>query len=167
IGDFVVRALMPFFSAVIVGVGSVVLIGVFSPRTALVLGLMLLLTGTISPVASALAAWRSEQDTVEARAHVAAATMSVVDHADELRVSRRLGATLADLAGAEKDLQTALRRASWPAAIAPALNTLAMGVSVVAALLIGGRGVGAGGLPPVPLPVAVLAPAAGVGAGGC
>ena len=160
IGDFVVRALMPLLSALIAGVGSVVLIGVFSPRAALVLGLMLALTGTISPVAAALAAWRSEQDTVEARAHVAAATMSVVDTADELRVSRRMGATLADLAGAEKDLQTALRRASWPAAIAPALNTLAMGVSVVAALLIGGREVGAGGLTPVLLAVIVLTPLA-------
>ena len=160
IGDFVVRALMPLFSALIVGVGSVVLIGVFSPRTALVLGLMLLLTGTISPVASALAAWRSEQDTVEARAHVAAATMSVVDTADELRVSRRLNSTLSELAGAEKDLRTALRRASWPAAIAPALNTIAMGASVVAALVIGGREVGAGGLTPVLLAVIVLTPLA-------
>src|SRR5699024_7353306 len=160
IGDFVVRALMPLLSALLAGVGSVVLIGVFSPRAALVLGLMLALTGTISPAAAALAAWRSEQDTVEARAHVAAATMSVVDTADELRVSRRMGATLADLAGAEQDLQGALRRASWPAAIAPALNTIAMGVPVVAALLIGGRDVGAGGHTPLLLALIVLPPLA-------
>lgn len=160
IGDFVVRALMPLLSALIAGAGSVALISLFSPRSALVLGVMLLLTGTLSPVAAALAAWRSEQATVHARARVAAATMSVVDTADELRVSRRMDSTLAELAGAEGDLRTALRRASWPAAIAPALNTVAMGVAVVAALLIGGRDVAAGNLTPVLLAVIVLTPLA-------
>lgn len=160
IGDFVVRALMPALTAAVVGAGSVVLIAAFSPTSAGVLALALLLAGTLAPGAAALAARRSEQETVHARAEVAAATMSVVDNAGELRVSGRLGGTFAALDGAEQRLRSALRRASWPAAIAPAISTLAMGGAVAAALLIGGAQVQAGDLAPVHLAVIVLTPLA-------
>ena len=160
IGDFVVRALMPALTSIVVSLGSVILIGVFSPGSALVLAGALIVAGTLSPVAAGLAAWRSEQETVHARAEVASATMSVVENADELRVSGRLAGTLEELNAAEGRLRSALRRASWPAAIAPAITTAAMGLSVVAALVIGGRELAAGDLSPVIFAVIVLTPLA-------
>lgn len=160
IGDVVVRAFMPVITAVVTGLGSVILIGVFSPRTALVLAAGLILSGTLAPLAAARAAWRSERQTIHARADVAAATMSVVDHAAELRVSGRLASVMNDLAGAESRLKTALRRASWPAAITPAIGTLAMGATVIAALIFGGQELAAGSLSAVALAVITLTPLA-------
>lgn len=160
IGDFVVRALMPALTATAVSIGSVALIGIFSPGTALVLALMLALAGTIAPASAALAAWRSEQDTLHARAEVSAATLTVLDGAAELRVSGRLPGTLLELGAAETRLRAALRRASWPAALAPAIGTLAMGATVALALVIGGAQLAAGTLAPVELAVIVLTPLA-------
>lgn len=160
IGDFVVRALMPALTAATVSLASVIAIAFFSPRSALVLAAALLIAGTLSPILSALAARRSEQATVHARAKVATATMTIVDSADEQRVSGRLGTTLAELQAGEVELRSALRRASLPAALPPAINTLAMGVSVVAALLIGGAELAAGHLSAVNLAVIVLTPLA-------
>lgn len=159
-GDFVVRAFMPAATSLIVSAGSVALVAVFSPASALVLAAMLLLAGSLSPAAAVRAAWRSEQETVHARADVAASTMGIIDGAQELRVSGRLTEELGDLDEGEGRLRRALRRASWPAAIAPALGTAAMGTSVVAALLIGGSELAAGSLAPVHLAVIVLTPLA-------
>jgi len=158
IGDFVVRAVMPALTALVAGVGSIALIAAFSPRTALVLGIALVVSGSLAPLAAAVGAWRSEQETVQARADVAASTMSMVDNADELRVSGRIVDTLEELATAETRLSTALRRASWPAAFAPAVSTLAMGASVVGALWFGGWEHAAGELAAVNLAVIVLTP---------
>lgn len=160
IGDFIVRAFMPALTAIVVGTGTVALVGVFSPGSAAVLALMLVLAGTLAPAAAAFAARRSEQETVQARADVAAEVLSVVDSADELRVSGRLATTLTELDGAESRLRSALRRASWPAAIAPAVGTLAMGAAVLAGLIIGGGQLAAGTLAPVELAVIVLTPLA-------
>src|SRR5699024_5883511 len=74
--------------------------------------------------------------------------------------SGRLAPTLAGLGQAEKHLRASLRSASWPAAIAPAFNTVAMGISVTAAILIGGEQAASGELSATLLAVVVLTPLA-------
>lgn len=160
IGDFVVRAFMPALTAVIAGLGSVALIGVFSPRTAVVLACALVISGTVAPLTAALGAWRSERETVHAKAQVTAAVTNLVDTGDELRVSSRIRTALADLRQGEERLEGALRRAAWPAAFAPAVSTLAMGATVVAALWFGGWEHAHGHLTAVNFAVVVLTPLA-------
>lgn len=160
IGDVVVRAVMPFLTAVVTSVASVALIAFLSPRSAVVLAICLVLAGTVAPFGAARAAYNSETATVTAQGHVAAASLSVVENADELLVSRRLDDTLAHLAVQEERVHSALRRASWPAALAPVAITLGMGVSVLGSLIIGSAEVAAGSLSAVNLAVITLTPLA-------
>ncbi len=160
IGDVVVRAILPAIVAVVTGAGTVVLLGAFSPAVGAVAALMLAVAGVGGPLLAAWAARRSETEAVHAQAAVAAASLSIVDGAAELRVSGRLEGMLAELAGQESRLARTLRRASWPASLAPALTTAAMGATVVAALVLGGAGVADGTIAPVELAVLVLTPLA-------
>lgn len=160
IGDVVVRAILPAIVAVAAGVGTVALLAAFSPAVGAITALLLVVAGLGGPLLSGWAARRSEVEAVHAQAAVAAASLTIVDGAAELRVSGRLEAMLAELAGQESRLARALRRSSWPASLAPALSTVAMGATVVAALVFGGAGVAEGTIAPVELAVLVLTPLA-------
>ncbi|MCX6492563.1 MAG: ATP-binding cassette domain-containing protein [Rhodococcus sp.] len=88
-----------------------------------------------------------------------------LDHAAELRVARRLDATLAEAEGAAHDSVVARDRAARPSALADAAQPLAIGASVIGSLLIGialygPDGGTAGGMTPMALAIIVLVPLA-------
>ena len=160
VGDVVVRALVPALVAIVVSTGSVLLVAAFSPASAAVLAVALAIAGLASPQLATRAARRAELGTIDARADVAASTMTILDGAAELTVSGRLASAVETLRRAEARLAAMLDDAARPAAWAQGLGTLATGLAVVGALLIGIPATTAGTLAPVELAVIVLTPLA-------
>ena len=160
VGDVVVRGLLPVGVAATLGVGSVVLVGAFLPEAGLALALCLLLAGVVAPWWSVRATREAETRSAQARADMAATTLTLLDGAGELAVAGRTGQMLGHLRRADRDLADASDRAARPAAVSAALLPLAIGLAVLAALVLGIPATTAGRLAPVELAVVVLTPLA-------
>lgn len=160
IGDLVVRALLPGAIAAVVSTGTVILVAWLLPSAAIVLLAALLLAGVVSPWLTARSARMSELAAITERAELSATTMTAVESAGELSVTGRTDALLATVHAADRRLARATDRAAGPAAAAAGINVLAMGIAVVAALLLGIPATTAGVLKPVELAVVVLVPLA-------
>ena len=160
VGDLVVRALQPAGVALIVSALSVAIVGVFSPATGLVLLACLLVSGILGPFLAMRGARSAERAQVADRAALAADALTMLDSASELRVTGRL-AQMEEAASRTEDRIFANRdAAAVPNAIAAAINVVAMGVSVVAALIFGSQELAAGTLAAVEMAVIVLTPLA-------
>lgn len=159
VGDVVVRGLLPVAVAVVVGSGSVVLVGVLLPAAGGALAVCLLLAGAGAPWWAVRAARTAEHLSVQARARIAASAVTLLDGAGELRVSGRMDTVLADLRHGEAELARATDAAARPASVAAAIGPLAVGLAVLAALVLGIPATG-GALAPVELAVVVLTPLA-------
>ncbi|UFU07863.1 amino acid ABC transporter ATP-binding/permease protein [Ruania halotolerans] len=160
LGDVVVRALIPAAVAAVVGTGTVLLVGAFSPAIAAVLAGCLLLSGLLAPFLAATAARASESALTDDRAELSAAVTTILDGATELRVYGGLPAAYDHLGEVEARLRHGRDQAAGPAAAAHAIVLLATGIATLAALLIGIPATTAGALAPVELAVVVLTPLA-------
>ena len=159
-GDAVVRGLLPGAVAGVLGIGTVVAMGMLLPAAGASLAVCLLLAGVVAPWLAARAAATTERHAVEARATIAAVSLGVLDDAGPLAVQGRITTEIATLRRADADLARAIDTGAGPAATAAALGSLAVGLAVLAALLVGIPAVGAGTLTPVGLAVIVLTPLA-------
>ncbi|QIK83889.1 thiol reductant ABC exporter subunit CydC [Sanguibacter sp. HDW7] len=160
VGDVVVRALVPAGVAVVLSCGAVVTVGVFLPSAALVLALCLLVAGVVSPWLTARATRASEIATVDARARVTDASLTLLEDSAFLRVSGALPAERARLRTADAEMSAARDRTAAPLAVAAAIADVAVGVALLGALVLGIPAVGAGTLAPVELAVVALVPLA-------
>ena len=160
VGDVVVRGLMPIAVAVVVGAGSVALVGAFLPAAGAGLALGLLLAGGVAPWWAVRAARTAEARSSHARARLSATTLTLLDGAAELRVSGRFDAVLGELRDTEAELARATDAAARPAAVAVAIGPLAVGLAVLVSLRWGIPATTAGALDPVELAVVVLTPLA-------
>ncbi|MFI5780205.1 ATP-binding cassette domain-containing protein [Nocardia sp. NPDC051570] len=172
LGAVVVRALMPIAVAAVLAVAAIGLLATISMAAAVVLALALALAGVFAPWLSARAAREAELAVRADRAEFTAAAVTVLDHAAELRVAGRLDGALATATSAGRRAVAAEDRAASHSAWSAAATPLAIGVSVLGALLIGillyGNGSGApaaapqpaapGGTTPMALAVLVLLP---------
>ncbi len=160
VGDLVVRALQPAAVAGTVCLLSVGIVSAFSPAIGCVLALCLLFSGIGAPYLAMRGAYRSELAQVRDRAELSTQALSLLEGAAELRVSGRLAQAEAAAAGTETRIIQDRDAAARPAALAAALDVLAMGIAVVAALVIGAQQLAAGTIAPVELAVLVLTPLA-------
>jgi ATP-binding cassette subfamily C protein CydC len=160
VGDVVVRALLPAAVAAVLGAGSAVAMGLFLPGAGLTLAACLLVAGVLAPWLAQRAARATEARASEARAEMAATALGLLEDAGPLAVQGRADAELARLRAADADLARATDRGAGPAALAAALGNLAVGVAVLAAVLLGIPALTAGSLAPVELAVVVLTPLA-------
>lgn len=165
LGDVVVRALIPIAVAAVMAVGAVVLLALVSPAGALVLAVALAVSGVLAPWLSARAAQLAEEESATATALFSETAVTALDHAAELRVAGRLDGVLRGAEQANRDAVHATDRAALPAAFAAAATPLAIGASVLGALLIGitlyGPDGGApGATTPMSLAILVLVPLA-------
>ncbi|WP_454778278.1 thiol reductant ABC exporter subunit CydC [Georgenia muralis] len=160
VGDVVVRALLPAVVAAVVGVGSVVLVAWLHPGAGAVLAVCLVVAGVLGPWLSMRAARLAEHAQVLARGELAATAMTMVDGAAELTVSQRVAPLLRAVGRTERELATAKDAAARPAALAAGIDSLAMGVAVLGAIVLGIPATVAGALQPVELAVVVLTPLA-------
>jgi ATP-binding cassette, subfamily C, bacterial CydC len=135
LADVLVRALLPFSVASVLAVAAVVVVGVISPQAAAILAICLLVAGILAPWLASRAAAAQEE---VARQHHSArdvTTMLALEHAPELRVAGRLPQLLAKSRRRQHDWGDAIDAAARPAAIAEALPTAAIGVSVLGAVV--------------------------------
>lgn len=160
IGDLVVKAFLPFAVAGIVGVATSLGLALIDPAAGAVVACMLLISGVVAPALSMRAARMSEAARRSARTEVAAASVRILDHADELVVANRLDEACEELACHERRLVRASNRAALPAGWAGALDQVALVCAVIGATWFGILGVAGHEVSHVALAVLALTPLA-------
>jgi ATP-binding cassette subfamily C protein CydC len=156
LGDAVVRSLLPFATAALTGLLSVVALALVFPPAGAVLTVALLIAGIAAPALAGTAAARDVRDTAAARAQMSAEVLALLDGIDELSVAGAVPERRARLGQAETELTRALDRAARPAAWAAVMSSTAMGAAVVGCLALGATAVADGRLRPVLLAVITL-----------
>jgi ATP-binding cassette, subfamily C, bacterial CydC len=137
IGNALIRAVIPIGVSMVVSGAAVVIMAFVSLWAALVLAIALLICGVVAPwlaVRGARIAARAES---AAQTRNAGAIMTVLDHAAELAVAGRREVLLDEARAAESDVADAADRGAMHGAWANAVVPLAVGVSVLAAALVG------------------------------
>ncbi|MEU5840817.1 thiol reductant ABC exporter subunit CydC [Rhodococcus sp. NPDC047139] len=137
LGDVVVRALVPIAVACVLSLAAVVTLTVIAPAAGAVLAAALLVAGVLAPWLSARAAARADADANAARTRFTEEAVTVLDHAAELRVAGRLDQLARRARAANVRSVRATDRSAVPAAFADAATPLAIGASVLGALLVG------------------------------
>ncbi len=162
LGDVVVRALVPIAVAVVLSLAAVVTLAVIVPAAGVVLAVALLVAGVLAPWLSARAATQAETDSDAARNRFTHDAVTVLDHAAELRVSGQLDRATRRARSSGVAAVRAIDRSAVPSAFADAAAPLAVGASVLGALLIGITVFGSGpdAMSPTTLGVLVLLPLA-------
>ncbi|MFI2101852.1 thiol reductant ABC exporter subunit CydC [Isoptericola sp. NPDC019693] len=160
VGDVVVRALIPAGVAVCVGLGSVVLVGIFLPAAGLTLLGCLLLTGVLAPWLASRSAASVERRGAAARAEVTGRALELLEDGQQLRVAGRLDDRLAGLRAADARLTRSTDDGARISGTSAAIDAGAQTLAVLCSLLLGLPAVAAGTLTPVELAVVVLTPLA-------
>ncbi len=160
LADLWVRVVIPAAVAVVVGTGSVVLVWALLPAAGAVLALSLLAAGLVAPAASMVVGRAAQRRIAPDRGRYQAEVVDLLDGAAELAVYGALEARLADLDRIDHRLAAAEARTAAGAGLGGAVTTVASGVAVIAALLLGAAAVADGRLDGVLLAVVVLTPLA-------
>lgn len=160
IQDLVVRVWVPFSSALIVLGFTAVILGWFSPGAALVLLASSLLAGFGVPWLTRTASARADAEAASLRGELADSVRQISRTAADLKAFGRSAAALAEFAAIDGRLRANAARSAWVRGIGSALQVVAAGVSVMAALAIGSQQVADHSLAPVMLSVLVLTPLA-------
>lgn len=137
LADVLVRALLPITVAAVLGVVATAVIAVISPGAAVVLAVCLLVAGGVAPWLAARAAAAQERTAREHLAERDVAAMQALENGPELRIAGLLPAVIAESQRRQRSWAAALDGAAKPAAIAAALPTAAVGVSVLGAVVAG------------------------------
>lgn len=160
LADLWVRVVLPALVALVVGTGSVVLVGWLVPEAGLVLAVSLVVAALLAPAASTVVGRRAQRRIAPGKGRYQAEVVDLLDGAAELAVYGALDDRLARLDQLDADLAAAEARSASGAGLGAAITTAAAGISVVAALVLGAGAVGAGRLEGVLLAVVVLTPLA-------
>jgi ATP-binding cassette, subfamily C, bacterial CydC len=135
LSDVLVRAVLPIAVAAVLSLSAVGVIAVISPAVAAVLAACLLIAGVAAPWLAARAAVAAELVATQHHSGRDVAVMLALEHAPELRVSGRLDDIITEAEHRHRDWGRATDRAAAPAALAAAAPTLAMGISVLGAVV--------------------------------
>ncbi|MGV9713910.1 thiol reductant ABC exporter subunit CydC [Gordonia sp. NPDC003424] len=137
IGNALIRGVIPMAVGAVTGVAAVVIMAFVSGWAAVVLAFALIVSGVVAPWLAATGARRSISDAAAATARSSEATLTALWHAPELTVTRHRDDVLAAAAAADVESRSAADRGlRWQAA-ATAATPLSMGVSLLAACVIG------------------------------
>ncbi|MGV9821530.1 ATP-binding cassette domain-containing protein [Nocardia xishanensis] len=163
LGAVVVRALVPIAVAIVLAFAAIGLLATISVAAAVILAAALGVSGILAPWLSARAAREAETAVRADRAEFTAQALTVLDHAAELRVAGRLDAALTAAKDAGERAVAAEDKAASHTASAAAATPLAIGASVLGALLIGiaiygSNGGAPGAMTPMALTILVLLP---------
>lgn len=160
LGETVVRSIVPIAVAAILSVAAVGALALISPAAAGILAVALAVAGIVAPALNAVAARQRQADADRHRDEHNDATMNVLDHAAELQVSRQFDEALNRADRALFAVDRSVDRAAGSAAAAAAVTPLAVGASVIGALLIGMQLYAAGDIALTSLGILVLLPLA-------
>ena len=137
IGNALIRGVIPIGVGLVTSVAAVIIMALVSLWAALVLAVALVVSGLIAPWLAARGSARTIADSARASAIRADAVTSALWHAAELTVAGRRADVLATARRADVDALGAADRGLRVQAAASAATPLALGVSVLAAAVIG------------------------------
>ncbi|WP_353067204.1 thiol reductant ABC exporter subunit CydC [Arcanobacterium hippocoleae] len=160
LGDVVVKSLLPAAVAILTSVLSVMIVATLSPLTGIILAACLLFAGILGPYLAMRGARLAEIRQVEDQAELSAQALTLLEHAQELRVSGNLAQMEAAQERTEIRILRNRDRAALPMALASSIDLLALAISVISALWIGSMEVLDGSLSAVNLVVITLTPLA-------
>ena len=160
VGDYVVKSLLPFTVAAVVGVGTVVGFAFLSVPAAIVVAFGLAVSGILAPMLMAKAAREAEALEQAAHQDLSVTSLSVLESADELAINGRLATEYGRVNTISERLNRARRKAAQPMAFAAALDKFAMGATVIGVMIVAIPETNAGMVAAVALAVLVLTPLA-------
>ncbi|WP_415624425.1 thiol reductant ABC exporter subunit CydC [Mycobacterium xenopi] len=137
LANVLVRAVLPIAVAAVLALAATTVVAAISAPAAAVLAACLLAAGVVAPYLAARAT--TAQETV-ARQHLSerdVAAIIALDHAPELRVGGALARVIAESTRRQRRWADVLDAAAKPAAVAEAMPTAAIGVSVLGAVVAG------------------------------
>jgi ATP-binding cassette subfamily C protein CydC len=156
LADVLVRALIPIGVAAVLAVAATIAVAAISPAAGAVLAICLVITGVVAPRLAGRAAATQEEIARQHHSDRDTAAMIALEHAPELRVAGALPEVIAESHRRQLNWSDALDAAARPAALAEAMPTAAIGVSVLGAVV---AGIGlASGVAPTTLAVLMLLP---------
>ncbi len=156
LADVLVRALIPIGVAAVLAVAATIAVAAISPAAGAVLAICLLITGVVAPRLAGRAAATQEEIARQHHSDRDTSAMIALEHAPELRVAGALPEVIAESHRRQLNWSDALDAAARPAALAEAMPTAAIGVSVLGAVV---AGIGlAPGVAPTTLAVLMLLP---------
>ncbi|MFC7671525.1 ATP-binding cassette domain-containing protein [Mycolicibacterium sp. GCM10028919] len=135
LSDVLVRSVLPIVVAAVLSTAAVAALAFISVSAALVLAVSLAVAGCVAPWLAARAAAAEEDVAAGHRSARDTAAMLALDHGPELRVAGRLDHVVAECTRSQRDWGAASDRAALPAAAAAAAPTLAIGASVLGAVV--------------------------------
>ncbi|MFW0789123.1 thiol reductant ABC exporter subunit CydC [Gordonia sp. CPCC 205333] len=158
VGNALIRGAIPIGIAVVTDIAAIVIMAVVSVPAAIVLAGALLVSGVAAPVLAARGASDVVESGARARAELAESVTLALWHADELAVARRRPQVLTAVAESERAARTAADRGMRLQSLGSAAMPLAVGVSLIAACVIGIGLAGDPTLTPMTLGVLILLP---------
>jgi thiol reductant ABC exporter CydC subunit len=158
--DVLVRVLLPYLVAALVGAASVGLLGALLPAAGTALAAGLLVVGVGVPLVQRAVAHRADRRTAPLRGELSAATLDLLDGLPELVALGAAQRRLDELTDTDTRLRRAAARSAAGVGLGAALVSLAAGGCVWAGLALGAPAVRAGQLHSVLVAVVVLTPIA-------
>jgi ATP-binding cassette subfamily C protein CydC len=158
--DLLLRVIPPYGVALVVGLGTVVVLWWVLPAAAVALGVALLLAATVVPWLTLRLARRSEARQAAARGELTASVVDLLEGAPDLVAFGATAAQLSRIARADGELTAIATAGSTTTGVGSALTTLLIGLAVWASLLVGVPALRAGRLAGPFLAVIVLTPLA-------
>ncbi|SHE67480.1 thiol reductant ABC exporter subunit CydD [Streptoalloteichus hindustanus] len=158
--DLVPRVVLPPLTAVLVGLGAVVLQTAVLPSAGLVLAIALLVAGVVAPWIAVVVERHASRTLAEGRRRVAAGVLGLLEAAPDLISSGAHHGRRAELAAADAELAARSRRQALGTGAASAVVIAATGGAALVCVVLAASAVHAGQLDPVLAPLLALVPLA-------
>jgi len=158
--DLSLRVMLPIFSAILVGTGSVMLATWLLPASGIVLAVALLLGGIVVPALIIWSAGRGQAAQAPLQAELSSDVLTALHAGPELMVlgaDEEYGRRIANI---DAELTAAMRKTAVGSALSTALGIAFQGVAVIGMILVAVPAVRSGELAGVNLAVLVLLPLA-------
>jgi ATP-binding cassette subfamily C protein CydCD len=158
--DLSLRVMLPIFSAILVGTGSVILCAWLLPTAGVIMAVMLLLGGIVVPAVIIWSSGRGQAVQAPLQAELSSEVLTALHAGPELMVLGADDEYARRIADVDHRLTTAMRTTAVGSALSSALGILIQGAAVIAMILVAVPAVRDGDLRGVNLAVLVLLPLA-------
>jgi thiol reductant ABC exporter CydC subunit len=160
LADVWLRVLLPYGSAIIVGLATSVLVGWLVPGAGAILAATLAIVAVLAPIVATWVGQRADSRIAPLRGRFAGEALETIEAAAEIVTSGARDRRLAALAVSDALVRDAEARSATGTGVGAFLTGLASGIAVWSALALGVGAVAAGRLDGVMLAVVVLTPIA-------
>jgi len=158
--DLSLRVMLPIFSAILVGTGTVILCAWLLPAAGIIMAVMLLLGGIVVPAVIIWSSGRGQAIQGPLQAELSSEVLTALHAGPELMVLGADDEYARRIADVDGRLTTAMRKTAVGSALSSALGILIQGAAVIAMILVAVPAVRDGDLRGVNLAVLVLLPLA-------